>query len=159
MGRQAWRRKGEWDRDVLEHIRSMLLVLAALIDRAAGLPLYERLHFLAVMGCGEAEVRFRIVAMACDGRYGDTDGFGGLDEAPVHAAGDAARLAARFRMLALAVEAMLAQAGPRPPSRHTFPSVSFPSRNPRRTAQCTLSPALRATSPPFNRQKSRGHRR
>ena len=153
MARQAWRRKGEWDRDVLEHIRSMLLVLAALIDRAAGLPptslpTVERLHFLAVMGCGEAEVRFRIVAMACGGRYGDTDGFGGLDEAPVHAAGDAALLAARFRMLALAAGSMLAQAGPRPPSRHTFPSVSFPSRDARRTAQCTLSPPVRATSPP-----------
>ena len=148
MARQAWRRKGEWDRDVLEHIRSMLLVLAALIDRAAGLPLYERLHFLAVMGCGEAEVRFRIVAMACGGRYGDTDGFGGLDEAPVHAAGDAARLAARFRMLALAVEAMLAQVAAEPLCRHASPSIRLRDRSPRRTAQCTLSPPVRATSPP-----------
>ena len=148
MARQAWRRKGEWDRDVLEHIRSMLLVLAALIDRAAGLPLYERLHFLAVMGCGEAEVRFRIVAMACGGRYGDTDGFGGLDEAPVHAAGDAARLAARFRMLALAVGAMLAQVAAEPLCRHASPSIRLRDRSPRRTAQCTLSPPVRATSPP-----------
>ena len=148
MARQAWRRKGEWDRDVLEHIRSMLLVLAALIDRAAGLPLYERLHFLAVMGCGEAEVRFRIVAMACGGRYGDTDGFGGLDEAPVHAVGDAALLAARFRMLALAVGAMLAQVAAEPLCRHASPSIRLRDRNPRRTAQCTLSPPVRATSPP-----------
>ena len=148
MARQAWRRKGEWDRDVLEHIRSMLLVLAALIDRAAGLPLYERLHFLAVMGCGEAEVRFRIVAMACGGRYGDTDGFGGLDEAPVHAASDAARLAARFRMLALAVGAMLAQVAAEPLCRHASPSIRLRDRSPRRTAQCTLSPPVRATSPP-----------
>ena len=148
MARQAWNRGMEPDRAVLEHIRALLLALAVLVDRAAGLPVAERLGFLAVMGCGEAEVRFRIVAMACDGRYGDTDGFGGLDEAPVHAAGDAVSLAARFRMLALVVDAMLAQAGPRPPSRHTFPSVSFPSRDPRRTAQCTLSPPVRATSPP-----------
>ena len=54
MARQAWSRKNEWDRDALEHIRAMLLVLAALIERAAGLPFAERLRFLAVMGCGEA---------------------------------------------------------------------------------------------------------
>ena len=164
MAKQAWSRKGEWDREVLEHIRAMLLVLAALVERAAGLPVAERLHFLAVMGRGEAEVRRLLMAMTaelgaptgCD-RASPSDPWSpmpipaadGRPITPVHSAGDVGLLAARFRMLALAVDAMLALAGAKPSSRAAFPFVGFPDRNPRRAvAQFTPSPALRATSPP-----------
>ena len=66
MAGHAWNRKGEPDRVVLEHARTLLLALAALVERAAGLPPVERLRFLAVLGCGEAEVRSIIIAMAYD---------------------------------------------------------------------------------------------
>ena len=114
MARQAWSRK-ELDRAVLEHVRAMLLALAALVERAASLPAVERLRFLAVMGCGEAEARRLIVAMASDHcLVAPAEAVA----APLPAAGEAAWLAARFRVLALVVEAMLAQAGPRPSCRH-----------------------------------------
>ena len=143
MAGQAWNRKEELDRAVLEHVRAMLLVLAALVERAAGLPTFERLHFLTVMGHGEAEARRLIVAMA-SGRCPDSTAEAAA--API-AAGDVALLAARFRMLALAVEAMLAQTPPRPLCRRAA-SVLPPDRNQRRTSQFIPSPALRATSPP-----------
>ena len=57
MERQVWNRKEELDQAVLEHVRATLLVLAALVERAAGLPVVERLRFLAVMGCGEPRPR------------------------------------------------------------------------------------------------------
>ena len=110
MARQAWSRKNEWDRDALEHIRAILLVLAALVERAAGLPFAERLRFLAVMGCGEAEVRRLIVALASDHGPGNPARADGAPPAtadlypftPAMASSDVALLAARFRMLALA---------------------------------------------------------
>ena len=155
MARQAWSRKNEWDRDALEHIRAMLLVLATLIERAAGLPFAERLRFLAVMGCGEAEVRRLIVAQASAGGHGGWAGTAAtLAETtdpyvynPAMGSGDAALLAGRFRMLALAVDAMLALAGPRPPHRTASPSLTL-SRRPLLTGQTTPLPAVRATSPP-----------
>ena len=144
MARQAWSRTVELDRAVLEHARALLLALAVLVERAAGLPTVKRLWFLEVMGRGEAEARRLIVAMASDA--------GASGEAvvtTVHATGDAAQLAARFRMLALAVDAMLALAGARSPYRHTFPAASHAIPNPLLvTSQFTPSPALRATSPP-----------
>ena len=143
MERQAWNRKGGLDRAVLEHARAMLLVLAALVERAAGLPTLERLHFLAVMGHGEAKARRLIFAMAPGRRPGET---AEAAAAPT-AAGDVALLAARFRMLALAVETMLAQTAPRPHFRHAA-SGGRAGRTPRRTSQFTPSPARRATSPP-----------
>ena len=151
MERQAWNRKGGLDRIVLEHARAMLLVLAALVDRAAGLPTLERLHFLAVMGHGEAEARRLIVAMASDwssAAPGEATPLSAADpcpDTPAMAAVETALLAARFRMLALAVEAILARSGPRPSQRHASPSASH---EPRRPSQFTPSPALRATSPP-----------
>ena len=66
MARQAWNRGMEPDRVVLEHIRALLLALAVLVDRAAGLPTVERLRFLAVLASGEAKARCLIVAMASD---------------------------------------------------------------------------------------------
>ena len=145
MARQMWNRKGEPDRVVLEHIRALLLALAVLVDRAAGLPAARRLHLLAVLGRGEAEARCLIVAMASDQCPG---GPAGASASPTTAAGDAALLAARFRMLALAVGALLAQVAAEPPCRHAARSVGRLCRKPRLTAQFTPSPALRATSPP-----------
>ena len=142
----------ELDRTVLEHARALLLALAVLVERAAGLPTVKRLWFLEVMGRGEAEARRLIVAMASDA---GASGEAGVTT--VHAAGDAAQLAARFRMLALAVDAMLAFAGPCPPRRLTSPAASHAIRNPLLvTSQFTLSPALRATSPPQAGERSRG---
>ena len=154
MARQAWSRKNEWDRDALEHIRAMLLVLAALVERAASLPVAERLHFLAVMGCGEAELRRLIVARASAGGHGGRAGTAAaLAETtdasvynPTMGSGDAALLAARFRMLALAVDALLALAGAKP-RRTASPSLTL-SRRPFLTGQTTPLPAVRATSPP-----------
>ena len=156
MARQAWSRKNEWDRDALEHIRAMLLVLAALVERAAGLPTVERLWFLAVMAGGEAEARRLIVAMAA-GRYPRNSVVASMSPlsatdhrlcTPPTVAGDAALLAARFRMLALAVGALLAQVAAEPPCRHAARSIGRSCCKPRLTAQFTPSPALRATSPP-----------
>jgi hypothetical protein len=135
----------EPNRVVLEHIRTLLIALAVLVERAAGLPTIERLRFLAVMGRGEAEARRLIVAMASDRCPGDQ---AGTSASPATVAGDATQLAARFRMLALAMDAMLAQVGAEPPCRHTPPALLLGRRS--RRPQFTPSPALRATSPPLN---------
>ena len=155
MAGQALNRKGEPDRVVLEHARTLLLALAALVERAAGLPAARRLWFLAVMAGGEAEARRLIVAMASDRCPGSpTEAAAPLSATdhrlctPPTVAGDAAVLAARFRMLALAVGALLAQVAAEPPCRHAARSVGRLCRKPRLTAQFTPSPALRATSPP-----------
>ena len=179
MTGQAWNRKGQPNRAVLEHARALLLALAVLVDRAAGLPTARRLWFLAVMASGEAEVRRLIFAMAADRCPGIRAGFDvALSEPsapplrashprpfvpgttvgeptmagrwPLTSAAvvvDVALLAARFRMLALAVEAMLAQVAAEPPCRHASPFLSL-GRQPRRVAQFTPSPVPRATSPP-----------
>ena len=154
MATQAWSRKRELDRDVLEHVRAMLLALAALVVRSAALPTFERLHFLSVMGHGEAEVRRLLLAMASglDGPTGSNAASTDAAVTPVHGVGDASLLAARFRMLALAVDAMLALAGAESPRQSASPSIS---REPRRASQYTPSPAPRATSPPV-RERSRG---
>ena len=156
MARQAWNRAMEPDRIVLEHIRALLLALAVLIERAAVLPAAKRLWFLAVMANGEAEVRRRIVAMAagrCPGNsvVASISPLSATDHClctPPTVAGDAALLAARFRMLALAVDALLAQVAAESTCRHAARSIGRFCRKPRLTAQFTPSPALRATSPP-----------
>ena len=141
MTGQTWNRKGQPNRAVLEHARALLLALAVLVERAAGLPTVERLWFLAVMASGEAEVRRLIVAMAFDRCPGIPAGFDAALAVPSAASsrpdpstpaevttaaptviGDAALLAARFRMLALAVDAMLAQVAAEPRCRHASPS-------------------------------------
>ena len=156
MAGQALNRKGEPDRVVLEHARTLLLALAALVERAAGLPAARRLWFLAVMAGGEAEVRRLIVAMAA-GRCPRNSVVASISPlsatdhrlcTPPTMAGDAALLAARFRMLALAVDALLAQSAAETPCRHAARSIGRFCRKPRLTAQFTPSPALRATSPP-----------
>ena len=79
MAGQAWNRGMEPNRVVLEHIRALLLALAVLVERAAGLPTVERLRFLAVLASGEAKARRLIVAMAS----------GRCPGAPIEAAGRA----------------------------------------------------------------------
>ena len=166
MARQAWSRTVELDRTVLEHARALLLALAVLVERAAGLPTVKRLWFLEVMGRGEAEARRLLLVMA-SGAGAPVEVGAGTAAAPLPlsdfcpvsaaaAAGDAFRLAARFRMLALAVDAMLALAGPRPPFRHAFSSIRHANREPYLVSQFTPSPALRATSPPQSGERSRG---
>lgn len=139
MGRLEWNRV-EQDRDVLECILALLLALAALADRAAGLSAAKRLHVLAILGCGEAEARSLIVEIASGAPAEAT-------AAPTRA-GDAARLAASFRMLALALDALLAQVRGQSLCRQASPPAMLADRKPYRAAQSTPSPALRATSPP-----------
>ena len=153
MARHAWNRGMEPNRIVLEHIRALLLALAVLVDRAAGLPAARRLHLLAVLGHGEAEARCLIVAMASDRCPGGSAG----TSASHSVAGDAALLAARFRMLALAVDAMLAQTGAEPSCRRAAPPLGLPGHKPRGAAQTTPSPDLRATSPPLDGGEESGN--
>ena len=174
MAGQAWNRKGELNRAVLEHARALLLVLAVLVERAAGLPTVKRLWFLEVMGRGEAEARRLLLVMA-SGAGAPVEVGAGTAAAPLPlsdfcpvsaaaAAGDAFRLAARFRMLALAVDAMLALAvdamlavaGARSLRSHACRSVSRANRSRQITSQFTPSPALRATSPPQAGERSCG---
>ena len=68
MGRLEWNRSVERDRNVLERILALLLSLAALTDRAAGLPAARRLQLLAVLGHGEAMARDFILAMVSEAR-------------------------------------------------------------------------------------------
>ena len=145
MGRLEWNRSVERDRNVLERILALLLALAVLTDRAAGLPAARRLHLLSVLGHGEAMARDFILAMAT-GPDVPAEAI-----ATSTAAGDAPLLAARFRMLALTLGTLLTQA--RSPCRHALPPPAFspaplPGFKPRRPAQNTPSPAPRATSPP-----------
>ncbi len=95
---EDWDGQANWNRDVLERIVALLFALASLADLAAGAPYLRRRQVLGILSHGEAEARAFL--------------FGG---APVPAdipgaAGDAARLAVRFRALALVLCALLAQA-------------------------------------------------
>ena len=148
MGRLEWNRRVERERDVLERILALLLALAALVDRAAGLPAARRLHLLAILGYGEAEARDFIIALASEA--GASARFDAASDAAtvklVPQAGDAALLAVRLRVLALVLGVLLAQA--RVPCRSTPPRTGLPRRKPRQSLQSTRPPAVRATSPP-----------
>ncbi len=96
---EDWEGEANWNRDVLERIVALLFALASLADLAAGVPLLRRRQVLKILSHGEVEARAFL--------------FGG---APVPSdalenTGDAARLAVRFRALALVLCALLAQAG------------------------------------------------
>lgn len=94
-----WDGEANWNRDVLEHIVALLFALADLAELAAGAPFLRRRQVLWILGHGEVEARAFL--------------FGGAPvpiEAPGEA-GDAERLAIRFRALALVLCALLAQAG------------------------------------------------
>ena len=162
MGRQEWSRSVERDRSVLERIRALLLALAALTHRSASLPVARRMHLLAILGHGEAMARDFILAMASDpGAPARLDA--ASDAATVKLvpeAGDAAVLAARFRVLALALGVMLALAG----SSRGFVSLLSPPPtlspgHKLRQSQFTPLPALRATSPPARGEKSQRRQR
>jgi hypothetical protein len=105
MGRFEWMREVDRHRYVLERILALLLLMASLADRAAGLPLRRRRTVLEILGRGEAEARALVLAMATG-----SPACGG-DVAPEPAAlDDAARMAAGLRVLALALGVLLAEA-------------------------------------------------
>jgi hypothetical protein len=101
----------DWNRDVLERIVALLFALANLADLAAGASFLRRRQVLEILSHGEAEARAFLVGIST-GAPASTD--------PPGSVGDAACLAARLRMLALLLCALLAQpfalpgaAGPR----------------------------------------------
>ncbi len=96
----GWDGEANWNCDVLERIAALLFALANLADLAAGASYCRRRKVLQILSHGEVEARAFL--------------FGGT---PVPAdaleeAGDAARLAARFRSLALVLCMLMAQAAP-----------------------------------------------
>jgi hypothetical protein len=91
--------EASWNRDVLERIVALLFALADLAELAAGLPFLRRRRLLGILSCGAAEASAFVMGVAA--------GAPSCPEAP-ESAGDAARLAVRFRALALALCAMLA---------------------------------------------------
>jgi hypothetical protein len=121
----------DWSRDVLERIVALLFSLAALADRAAGLPALRRRQVLGILGVGEAEARAFLVGMST-GAQASAD-------AP-DIAGDAARLAARLRALALLLCALLCRG-------FALPDAAGPRAG--RPSQQTSRPAVRrAPAPP-----------
>jgi hypothetical protein len=98
---QGWDRKANWNRDVLERIVALLFALANLADLAAGAPFLRRRQVLGILSHGEAEARAFVIGVA----FGETAPADALEST-----GDAARLAASFRALALVLCALLAQA-------------------------------------------------
>jgi hypothetical protein len=92
-------------RCVLEHILTLLLLMASLADHAAGLPLHRRRTVLEILARGEAEARALVLGMAtgAPGCVGDA----APEPTPLD---DAARLAAGLRVLALALGMLLARA-------------------------------------------------
>jgi hypothetical protein len=97
-GMKNW--ETDWNRDVLERIVALLFALAGLADLAASAPFHRRRRVLGILSQGEADARAFLIGISTDA------------PAPADApeqAGDAACLAARLRMLALLLCAMLAQ--------------------------------------------------
>lgn len=93
--------QGDAEREVLERILALLIALAGLADRAALLPAPAQLPVLAILGRGESAAR-SFVRESVFGAPARAEG------AATPAAGDAGRLAAGYRALALALAAMLA---------------------------------------------------
>jgi hypothetical protein len=91
----------DWNRDVLERIVALLFALANLADLAADAPFLRRRQVLGILSHGEAEARAFLFGMST-GAPAPADALESI--------GDAARLAARLRALALLLCAMLAQA-------------------------------------------------
>ena len=111
---EDWDGQANWNCDVLERIVALLFALASLADLAAGAPYLRRRQVLEILSHGEVEARAFL--------------FGG---APVPSdalenTGDAARLAARFRALALVLCALLAQAARFAPSGADHPHAGRP---------------------------------
>lgn len=104
MNRSDWNRQVNRQRDVLERILALLFLLAGLADRAASEPGHRRRHALAILACAEAEARALVVGLA------GAPVEGGVAPRGCASAADAEHLAAGFRVLALVLGAMLAQA-------------------------------------------------
>ncbi len=126
---EDWEGNANWNCDVLERIVALLFALANLADLAAGVPFLRRRRVLEILSHGEVEARAFL--------------FGG---APVPSdalenTGDAARLAVRFRSLALVLCALMAQAARFGPSGATGPRAGQPSHE-------ISGPALRWLSAP-----------
>jgi hypothetical protein len=134
MGRLERNRMVEQDRAVLERILALLIALARLADRAAGLPFLKRLPLLAMLGHGEIEARMLIVELA-SGVPAETAAAMPL------ATGDAGRLAASFRMLALALNALLAQVRAESPCRQAALPAGSPGHGSRRQQGWRAFPA------------------
>jgi hypothetical protein len=116
MGEFEAMREVNRQRYVLEHILALLLLMASLADRAAGLPLRRRRTVLEILACGETEARALVLGLAtgspaCGGEVAP-------EPAPLD---DAANLAAGLRVLALALGVLLAEA-----RRVTLPGETGP---------------------------------
>jgi len=99
-----WSKRLDRRRDVLERIVALLLTLATVAERAAGLSASHRESVLRILAYGEAEARTFVIAMA-------RDCGAPVEPADVAMARDQAeRLAASFRALALILGAMLSLA-------------------------------------------------
>lgn len=96
--------EADWNRDVLERIAALLFALAGLADFAANASYRRRRQVLGILSHGEAEARAFVIALAT-GAAMPGDEPADVPETP----GDAARLAASFRALALALCALLAR--------------------------------------------------
>jgi hypothetical protein len=94
-----WDRKASWNRDVLERIVALLFALANLADLAAGAPFLRRRRVLEILSHGEAEAWAFVMGLP--------PGAAVPADEP-ESAGDAERLAASFRALALMLCALLA---------------------------------------------------
>jgi hypothetical protein len=98
---EGWDRKANWNRDVLERIVALLFALANLADLAADAPFLRRRQVLEILSCGEAEAWAFVMGLP--------PGAAVPADEP-ESTGDAERLAASFRALALVLCALLARA-------------------------------------------------
>ena len=96
----GWNEEADWSRDVLMRIAALLLSLAGLAERAAGLPFLRRRHVLGILSDGEVVARAFLVEIST-GAPAPADEPGSV--------GDATCLAARLRALALLLCVLLAR--------------------------------------------------
>jgi hypothetical protein len=147
MGRVEQMREVNRQREVLSRILALLLLMASLADRAAGLPFRRRSAVLQILARGEAEARIFVLGMAPGGTTcGD-------DAAPAFATdGDAARMAAGLRVLALALCLLLARAAQSPIFSASMKAAcgmpASPNRRMRFLPSFCFSGSLRVSSPP-----------
>jgi hypothetical protein len=97
---EGWDRRASWDRDVLERIVALLFALANLADLAAGASFLRRRQVLEILNHGEVEARAFLIGVITGNP---------APEDALEPTGDAERLAASFRALALLLCALLAR--------------------------------------------------
>jgi hypothetical protein len=155
MGRVEQMREVNRQREVLSRILALLLLMASLADRAAGLPFRRRSAVLQILGRGEAEARALVLAMAAGAPACDDDAApeaAAGDVARAVADGDAARMAAGFRVLALALGVLLARAAQSPIFSASMKAAcgmpALPNWRMRFLPSFRFSGSLRVTSPP-----------